>query len=102
MVDPADPKLKAHFIEQLERKYTEISNFQGMPCIGLWPAHTVQRYRWCTLGTLLSACLSVGLVVDRSDWNTVYNYDFDDGASFIANATAHLSQFVPQVNASSF
>eukprot|EP01050_Picozoa_sp_SAG11_P011459 SAG11_NODE_1214_length_5503_cov_5.844560_2_plen_791_part_00 len=62
VVDPVDPQLKAHFVAQLERKYKEISNFQG-------------------------------LVVDRSDWNTVYNYDFDDGASFIGNSTAHLSQY---------
>ena len=31
--------------------------------------------------------------MDRSDWNSVYNYDFDDGASFIGNSTAHLSQY---------
>lgn len=44
----------------------------------------------CSLYILLHA----GLVVDRSDWNTIYNFDYDDGASFIGNATAHLSQFV--------
>ena len=33
VVDPVDPKLKAHFVAQLERKYTEISNFQGTPVI---------------------------------------------------------------------
>ena len=26
-----------------------------------------------------------GLVVDRSDWNALYNLDLDDGASFVAN-----------------
>jgi hypothetical protein len=35
VVDPVDPKLKAHFVAQLERKYTEISNFQGTPVIAL-------------------------------------------------------------------
>lgn len=62
MVDPTESGLKAHFKAQLERKYAEISNFQG-------------------------------LVVDRSDWNSLYNYDFDDNASFINNRTAHLAQY---------
>ena len=62
VVDPADPKLKAHFLAQLARKYEQIPSFQG-------------------------------LVVDRSDWNSLYNFDFDDGASFIDNRTAHLSQY---------
>ena len=62
VVDPADPKLKAHFLAQLERKYAKINHFEG-------------------------------LVVDRSDWNSLYNYDFDDGASFIHNRTAHLAQY---------
>ena len=34
-----------------------------------------------------------GLVVDRADWNAVYNHAFDDGASFIANRTAQLLQY---------
>lgn len=34
-----------------------------------------------------------GLVVDRSDWNSLYNYDYDDGASLVGNRTAHLSQY---------
>lgn len=61
VVDPVDPKLKAHFVAQLERKYDRIGNFEG-------------------------------LVVDRSDWNSLYNFDHDDGVSFIENRTAHLAQ----------
>lgn len=62
VVDPADPKLKAHFLAQLARKYNQIENFEG-------------------------------LVVDRSDWNSLYNFDFDDNVSFIQNKTAHLAQY---------
>ena len=60
--DPADPKLKAHFLSQLERKYDQIKNFEG-------------------------------LVVDRSDWNSIYNHDYDDAVSFVNNKTAHLAQY---------
>ena len=62
VVDPVDPKLKAHFLAQLARKYEEIPHFQG-------------------------------LVVDRSDWNSLYNFDYDDGASLVGNRTAHLAQY---------
>jgi len=62
VVDPADAKLRAHFLVQLGRKYAQIKNFEG-------------------------------LVVDRSDWNSLFNYDFDDGASFVNNRTAHLAQY---------
>jgi hypothetical protein len=34
-----------------------------------------------------------GLVVDRADWNALYNHAFDDGSSFIANRTAQLAQY---------
>ena len=62
VVDPADKDLQAHWLAQLERKYDELSHFEG-------------------------------LVVDRSDWNALYNFDFDDGASLVAGRPAHLTQY---------
>lgn len=34
-----------------------------------------------------------GLIVDRSDWNSVYNHDYDDGVSFVGNTTTRLMQY---------
>ena len=62
VVDPVDPKLQAHWIAQLNRKYDVLPHFEG-------------------------------LVVDRSDWNSLYNFDYDDGHSFIQGKKAHLAQY---------
>ena len=32
-------------------------------------------------------------VIDRADWNVLYNYAGDDGASFVDNRTARLLQY---------
>ena len=34
-----------------------------------------------------------GMVIDRADWNTLYNIDADDGASFVRNRTARSMQY---------
>lgn len=41
----------------------------------------------------MSSFASVGIVVDRSDWNSLYNYDYNDNVSFVNNKTAQLSQY---------
>jgi len=34
-----------------------------------------------------------GMVIDRADWNAIYNFDGDDGASFVQNRTARSMQY---------
>jgi hypothetical protein len=100
IVDPADPKLKAHFVAQLERKYEQISNFQGLvvdrsDCRGRWSLSCAPLYiSFVILHTKQTGDMQMtSPPVPRSDWNSLYNFDFDDGASFVRNETAHLVQY---------